>query len=260
MIAHNFPDRRRSAGTLALVITLHALLLLALLRAHVDGSLPTELARRLVVFDVVVPLPREAKPPPPRRKRQAAHASKPKRPEGKHAAPAKLAQATAIKAVVPKVVLPVPAAIAATPVSGAGTEQSQGAAPMEGPGTGAGGTGNGTGSGTAGDGSGGGASGGDGQGTAPRLIAGNITRRDYPRELRDSLVPIETINLEFSIGIDGRVHECKILKSSGSDLLDQRTCRLYETRYRYEPARDASGQPEQVKVRATRTWFIVGRG
>jgi protein TonB len=72
-------------------------------------------------------------------------------------------------------------------------------------------------------------------------------------------VPVETIFLQFTIGTDGYVRDCKILKSSGSALLDQRTCSLYESRYRYQPARDAAGRPEQVTVRATRSWFIVGR-
>jgi protein TonB len=173
-----------------------------------------------------------------------------------------VAQATPIQAVVPKVVLPVVTPVAAAPTPAAGTAPSQGAAPVAGPGTGAGGTGSGTGSGSGGSGPGGGGSAGDGagRGTAPRQIAGTITRRDYPRALQRSEVPIETINLQFTIGTDGYVRDCKILKSSGSALLDQHTCRLYESRYRYQPARDAAGRPEQVTVRATRSWFIVGRG
>jgi hypothetical protein len=35
---------------------------------------------------------------------------------------------------------------------------------------------------------------------------------------------------------------------------------LYEQRYRYQPARDRAGQPVPITVRATRSWYIRGRG
>lgn len=263
-MTRDFSDRRRRVGTLILVIALHAGVLLAVLNAKGVVTLPPEVARRLISFDVVVPPPPEPPPPPPppAAEVELADAPKPAEPEGASAPPAKMAQATPIKVVVPKVVLPVQVPVAAAPTPATGTQPSSGAAPVAGPGTGAGGTGIGTGSGAFGSGSGGGGLGGNGagRGTPPRMISGNITRRDYPRELRGSQVPIETINLQFTIGTDGYVRECKILKSSGSALLDQRTCLLYESRYRYQPARDAAGRPEQVIVRATRSWFIVGRG
>ncbi len=263
-MTRDFLDQRQRAGTLGLVIALHAGVLLAVLNARGVVTFPPELKQRLAVFDVTAPPPPELPPPaPPPAKSQPkqAEAPRPAKPEGAAAPPAKLAEATPIKAVVPRIVLPAPTPVIAAPTPAAGVQPSTGAAPVVGPGTGAGGSGSGTGSGGAGSGPGGGGLGGSGagRGTAPRQIAGTITRRDYPRELRRSAVPVESINLQFTIGTDGYVRECKILKSSGSAVLDQHTCRLYEGRYRYEPARDAGGRPEQVIVRATRSWFIVGR-
>jgi hypothetical protein len=42
-------------------------------------------------------------------------------------------------------------------------------------------------------------------------------------------------------------------------LLDQHTCALYETRFRYLPARDASGNPVEITVHGTRSWYILSR-
>lgn len=246
-------DRRSRAGTLGTVIALHLAALLVLIQARGPIALVPDRAPPLQMIDILEPPP----PPPPAEirtppePRKPTPRAEPKR-EGAAAPAAKTSLATQIAALDPVVPLPLPTPVvtAATPATGAAP--SQGAAPVAGPGSGAGGEGTGTGSGATGNGTGAG-----GRGTPPHLVAGAITRRDYPRELRDSDVPIEVITLQYSIDTDGFVRNCLILKSSGSALLDQRTCQLYETRFRYEPARDAAGQPQRVTAHATRSWFIV---
>lgn len=244
-------DRRSRAGTLGTVIALHMAALLVLIQARGPLVIVPEPDLRLQVVDVLEPLPppeeTQVAPEPPKAKPRAKSES-----EGAPAPAAKVSLAAQIAALDPVVAPPIPDPVVSAPTPATGAAASQGAAPVAGPGTGAGGEGAGTGSGTSGSGAGAG-----GRGSPPHLIAGMITRRDYPRELRGSNVPVEVIELQYAIDIDGYVRDCRILKSSGNDLLDQRTCQLYESRYRYDPARDATGQPQRVIARATRSWFIV---
>lgn len=72
--------------------------------------------------------------------------------------------------------------------------------------------------------------------------AGWITADDYPtRSLRNA--EEGTVAISVRIGADGRVSDCTVTASSGFALLDEATCRLYQRRARFTPARDASGQP-----------------
>ena len=233
------------------VVLVHAALLAALLASgRVDPDPRTD-ELSIEAFDVVEHLP----PPPVQVEPLRARRTPPKEAQ---ASPPNLKSAAApVVAPEPAVPLPLPTPVAAAEVAGTGAQAMQGAASVAGEGTGAGGTGNGTGAG--GSGSGTGAGGGGGVAVGPRQIAGSISRRDYPRELRSSDVPVEVIRLQYTIGVDGRVHGCRITQSSGTPLLDQHTCALYETRFRYLPARDAAGNPVEVTVHGARSWYIVGR-
>lgn len=71
----------------------------------------------------------------------------------------------------------------------------------------------------------------------PRLFSAN----DYPSEaLRLGQEGLTEVAL--TIGEDGRVKRCSLTKSSGSTALDVTTCRILQTRARFEPARDSSGR------------------
>ena len=220
--------------------------LLASGQVRVTQSEEPQLAQ---VFDVTatVPPPPLPVPPPPERPREV---------EGQASPPNLKSEATSVVAPEPVVPLPAVTPVAATEIPEQGSAPTQGAAAVSGPGTGAGGTGTGTGAGGSGSGSSGGGTGGIA--TGPRQIAGSISRRDYPRELEGSSVTREVVSLQYVIGTDGRVHDCRILQSSGFALLDRRTCELYEQRYLYEPARDADGRPVPITVRAVRSWFRRG--
>lgn len=227
----------------------HVALLAALIlsgRVNVD---PAQIASAIRTFDVrEVPPP---EPPPPQIARPQPQPKQAPDPAGAASPPNLRSQATPVTAPPPVIRLPTPSPVAVADTPGTGAQATQGAAPVTGPGTGAGGTGNGNGAGGSGFGGGGG---GGGIAIGPRQIAGRIDRRDYPPQLRDRRVPIERVVLQYRVGTDGFVRDCRILQSSGEPLLDQRTCQLYEQRYRYLPARDASGRPVEITIGAVRTW------
>ena len=78
---------------------------------------------------------------------------------------------------------------------------------------------------------------------APRGLPGAwVTNDDYPPA---ALRAEQSGDVIFRLDLDeaGRVTNCTIRASSGSDLLDQTTCGLLRRRARLTPARDASGNP-----------------
>ena len=69
---------------------------------------------------------------------------------------------------------------------------------------------------------------------------GWATTRDYPsRDLREGNEGIASFRL--TIGIDGRVQDCRIVGTSGHKGLDEATCKNVSKRARFEPARDRNG-------------------
>lgn len=51
------------------------------------------------------------------------------------------------------------------------------------------------------------------------------------------------VSLRVAVGTNGRVTDCSVTASSGNADLDNATCRLAKRNGRFEPARDAEGQP-----------------
>ncbi len=194
------------------------------------------------------------KPPPPPPERIIPRPAKSHRPEGA-ASPANL-RAKATEVVAPKPIVPpvVPTPIIAALKPGPGAEANTGAAPVPGPGTGAGGIGNGTGSGRYGDGNGDG-----GDETPPRLIRSRFSRGDF--RAAEALVGegnvVGRLGVRYTVGIDGRVTQCRVTRSSGKPALDGITCRLIEQRYRYRPSLDAAGRPVVSTVFHNQDWFEV---
>ncbi len=187
------------------------------------------LVEELTVFDV----PRDPVTPPPAPKPVPTPAHAPK-PRGAAAPPNLRSRATPVVAPPPAIVIDRPPLIVAAPLLGVGADPTAGAAPVVGPGSGSGGQGSGTGSGSSGTGDGGG-------GAHAEYLRGDIRDRDYPREARDAGIQ-GNLTTRYVIGTDGRIADCRVVKSSGSALLDAATCRLVTDRFRYRPARDASGR------------------
>ena len=233
-------ERLRAAlGALAVQGLLGWLLVTGLVVHRTAREAP---ATRLLDFPLPPPPPPEAEKPPAPKPRQP-------REEGKASPPNLVSRASEVAAPVPAIV---PPPLPAAPKPAEGNDSSSGNAPVAGPGTGAGGTGNGTGSGGAGNGPGGGG------GTTLRLIKGDITGRDYPRAAAEAGAT-GTVGLRFVVGIDGRVTDCRVTKSSGNADLDETTCRLIKKRFRYEPSRDARGRPYADVVTGEQVWELYDR-
>lgn len=200
----------------------------------------------LAVFQVARPIP----PPPPAT--VAPQRTATPRASGRAAPPNIRSQATPVAAPRPVVVIPLPPppiTVALTPF--AGDDATQGATSKAGPGTGAGGTGDGTGGGDRGDGDGGG--GGD---TPPEWKRGRLTDADYPRDLGEAGFQ-GVVSVKFLVWTDGRVRDCRIMRSSGNASLDRTTCRLIQQRFRYAPSRDEDGVAVPAWLLENHEWVIV---
>jgi TonB family protein len=65
-----------------------------------------------------------------------------------------------------------------------------------------------------------------------------------------------TVAFSLGIGVNGRVADCRITVSSGSEPLDAATCRILRSRARYIPARDAGGTPVEGRDSGRVTWAL----
>lgn len=190
----------------------------------------------LKVIDLTAPEPEQPKPDLTPVTREEPKA---KEEEGEAAPPNIKSKAKQVTAPKPKVKPIIKSEVKVADRAGTGNDATQGSADKAGPGTGAGGQGTGTGSGASGSGTGGG--GGGGVVSRARKISGEIVKKDYPRVLKDKGQRV-TVVVRFTVGADGRPKNCRTYKSSGYAVLDQVTCQVVEKRFRYEPARAASGQ------------------
>jgi periplasmic protein TonB len=224
---------RDRSGAIAAVIAIHAALLLALL--NISGKMDLPGAQTVMqVFDFT-----QAPPPPPPPPQQRAQA-KPKEKEGGSAPPNIRSQATPVEAPKPEVIVPPLPQITASETPRQGTEATQGAAPVAGPGTGAGGTGNGTGSGSGGNGPGGGGEGGVAE--PPHLVTPVLSGRDFPRDLLEQWPRGATVFLRLRVDARGYVTECAVDRGSGVAAIDSAICNVAHDRLRFRPALNRSGQ------------------
>lgn len=224
------PQARRFLAATA-VVALHAALLALLLRP-VLLTYPQP-AESLVVVNVPLPPPPMPEPEPA-----------PPEPAAAAAPPAPTRKPRPVAAPVPP--KPAPAPVAQAPSSG--TDTASGAASA---GTGTGAAGAGTGAGAGGTGSGGG-------GGKPRWKSGTIDRRDYPADASRAGAT-GSVTATLQIAPDGRVTGCTIVRSSGTPSLDATTCRLARQRFRFEPARDAAGNPVPGVAGWRQDWWLEPR-
>ena len=228
---------RDRAATFALVAAIHVALAFALINLSqpIRQALPEQVVE---MFDVTQPLP-----PPEEVTIQPIPAPKedaPKEEEGAASPKNIRSQATPVVAPKPPIALPIPPPLPVTQTPNSGSERTQGASNVVGPGTGAGGVGTGTGSGGAGSGTGGGGSGG--VATRPSVLRG-ITNRDYPDEVSRYWPRGGAVFIAVRVLPNGRATDCKINRSIGIPAIDQWTCRLVEERAVFRPATDANGRP-----------------
>ena len=225
---------RDRGGAIAGVVAIHAALLFAFLHlsGRVDLTDPQSVMR---VFDVnEVPPPPE--PPPPQEQQ-----TRPKEEEGGSSPENIRSQATAVVAPKPKIETPPVQKIATSETPRQGTQPTQGASDVRGPGTGAGGVGTGTGSGLGGSGSGGGGDGGVAE--PPHLVTPVLRGRDIPRDLLDQWPSRATVFLRLRVDARGYVSECTVDRGTGVAAIDSALCNLAHDRLRFRPALNRAGQP-----------------
>ena len=235
-------DRIRSAGGAAALV--------ALIGYGLATGLGVDLPRRVAEDLKVVALLPDA--PPPRPDPILAPKQAEKRKEGAASPPNLKSKASEIVALPPPVVLRQPEPVVIAPVAGLGSDRSAGAAPVAGPGTGSGGQGNGLGSGDGGDGDGGGG------GTEAVLVSNELHMRDLPRALWDAHAAGLVI-YRATIGVNGRLSDCRITRSSGNTALDAATCALALRHVRFRPARDASGRKVTDSAIFEQLWTVDER-
>jgi len=76
--------------------------------------------------------------------------------------------------------------------------------------------------------------------------------------------PAEAVRLELeghtkvrlTINRNGRVDLCQVIQSSGHEVLDQATCRIFQTRAEFEPAHNGRGRPILGKLVRGVTWRL----
>jgi protein TonB len=223
---------RERTKALAAVALVQLGLGLVLLRGfRVDLVRPADLVQRLVDVTLAKPPPPEPVKPKPRHHQAAAPKVAPAQPGGTpgprpaHAPPS---------------VTPVVAIKPSAAPSGGGT----GTGPALGAGAGGGTGGNGYGD--------------DEGGSDLEQIAGEITSRDYPRELRDAGIG-GRVQFTFTVEPSGRVGRCTITRSSGVPQLDALTCRLVQQRFVYRPSTDRYGRPIEDEVDGEHDWVARSR-
>ncbi len=91
----------------------------------------------------------------------------------------------------------------------------------------------------------------------PELVAGRITDADYPRDARANRAEGE-VAVVLLVRPDGRVGDCRVDRSSGDPSLDAATCRLIQSRFRYRPAEDATGEPVEAETGWVQVWALGG--
>ena len=87
-----------------------------------------------------------------------------------------------------------------------------------------------------------------------RWLGGGPTNADNRRGLYQG-----TVNVQVSVGQNGRVSSCAPVRGSGNPGLDALTCRLVRQRARFAPALDAQGRPVASQAYATFVWGSTPR-
>jgi periplasmic protein TonB len=86
-----------------------------------------------------------------------------------------------------------------------------------------------------------------------------VTEDDYPDASRRAGEEGVT-GVRVTIGTDGRVSACSVVRSSGFSRLDERACQIAQRRWRFKPATE-NGQPVEETVNRNYRWQLQeGRG
>jgi len=225
-------DRPDQAKAIAAVAAVHLGLAAAILTG-LNVRMVGQAVEVLKTFNIREPPPPPPEPPPP----PASKAQKARLEEG---AAGKKAEPTPV--VAPKPRIPAPSPIPAAPIAGTGSATRSGAANY-GTGPGAGGAGNGPGGGGY----------GDFTGYTPARIIRRIPNREY-RRISAGRIPQGSAAIRFRVEPDGRMSNCRVIRSSGDPYVDSFVCDAAMRNMLFSPARDASGRPIPYEMSYTPTW------
>jgi protein TonB len=223
-------NAKDKAGAIMAVLVVHAVLVIALLNLSGKVDL-TDPQSALTIINLANPPPPPTPPPPQQAKLKAK--------EGGSAPKNIRSEATPVVAPKPRIETPPVQKIAASETPRQGTQPTQGASNVVGPGTGAGGTGTGTGGGSGGSGPG---SGDAGVADPPHLATPVLTGRDIPRDLLDQWPPGVPVFLRIRVSPQGLVSECNVLRGTGNPRIDNTMCNIAHERLRFRPAVNRYGQ------------------
>jgi len=81
-----------------------------------------------------------------------------------------------------------------------------------------------------------------------------ITPEDYPDASRRAEEQ-GTTGIRVTVGTDGKVKNCEVVKSSGFNRLDERACQIATRRWRFTPATE-NGQPVESLSTANYVWRL----
>lgn len=225
-------NTRDRTGVLAGVVAIHAGLAFALL--HLSGTvdlIPEQVG--LQVFDVIKP-----QPPPPVVIQEVEEKAPEK--DGEASPPNIKSEATPVVRPKPRIEVPAPPVIVASPTPNLGAAPTQGSAPVPGPGTGAGGTGNGLGAGGSGAGRG---AGGGLAAVRTRLATAPLRGRDFPNRLLDAWPRGAQAFMRLRVDAQGAIVQCIMDRGTGNRAMDDEICAIVRQRLRFRPALDSSGRP-----------------
>lgn len=94
------------------------------------------------------------------------------------------------------------------------------------------------------------------KGTAPVPVARTFTvsEDDYPDASRRAGEEGVT-GIRVTVGVDGRVSNCSVVRPSGFPRLDERACQIAERRWRFKPATE-NGQPVEATITRNYRWQL----
>lgn len=223
------PDRIKAAAG---VLVVHAALAAVILSGLTVHSVATTI-ERLNTFDITEALPPPPPPPP---------SPTPDRAREKQGAAAKKSLPTPVVAPPPRIVVPYKPPVTASRVASTGSAATAGAA-TAGTGTGAGGSGTGLGGGGSGDFS----------RFTPARMLNKIPDREY-RRISGGRIPRGSAAIAFRVNADGRMTDCRIVRSSGDSYVDSIVCDAATKYLRFRPARDPDGRAVAQDMTYTPSW------
>lgn len=65
-----------------------------------------------------------------------------------------------------------------------------------------------------------------------------------------------SVGVRYVVGVDGRVPQCAVTRSSGDAAVDEITCKLIRERFRFRPSRDGRGRPVASTIVENHSWEV----